>query len=42
MASAAAIAGVFCPNTFDPANQATRARFAATSAGCTVAANAAS
>lgn len=42
VASAAAIAGVFCPNTFDPANQATRARFAATSAGCTVAANAAS
>ncbi len=40
--SGAAIAGAFCPNKFDATSDATWARFAATIAGCTVAASASS
>ncbi|CFE40960.1 Uncharacterised protein [Mycobacterium tuberculosis] len=40
--SSAAIAGAFCPNKFDATSDATWARFAATIAGCTVAASASS
>ena len=36
------MAEAFCPNTFDPASDTNCARLAATTAGCTVAANAAS
>ncbi|SGM50191.1 Uncharacterised protein [Mycobacterium tuberculosis] len=42
IASAAAIAGAFCPNRFDNTNCTNALRLAATSIGCTVAARAAS
>ncbi|CFE84670.1 Uncharacterised protein [Mycobacterium tuberculosis] len=42
MASAAAIAGAFCPNTFDSTNCTNALRLAATTTGSTMAARAAS